>query len=324
MSGFSSALGHIAIAKQTAKGSPAAVPTKKFKLAAAPSLHPVKERARYAATDIGRDPGPAYTARLGVAGDFQVYAEPQAMALLWYLVLGANADAGAGPDYTHTATPANDLPYCTIWRSVGGNVFEKFTDCKLGRLAIAGGAGSPFTVTLGVEGIQSGIETAETALAALELAGYLFPEIQGLLQFDAAVQRVHRVEFEINNNIGAYQADDYIPFEIDVGKRELGLTVALRFAGRAAFPDYQDFFYGAAAPQAALTPVVDTHSFEFTMRRAANIESKIVLPQVTYAGVPVQADPGGDPIEIELACNVEKAAASAIATVTTKDQNVTV
>jgi hypothetical protein len=321
--GISGALGTIAIAKQTGKGVAATNPTQKFKLQAPPSLMPLKARGRYAVTDLGRDPGPAYTSGIGVGGEFSVYMEPAAMALLWYLVLGANADSGAGP-YDHTATPANDLPYCTIWRMVGSVVFEKYVDCKLGRLAGSGTSGNPFVLTLGVSGITATLEAADTGLAALDPAGLLFPELEAALKIDTVARAVHKLDFEVNNNVSPYQADSYKYSDIDPGKREVSLSMAMRFAGLTAFPDYQGFWYGAGALPRDLTPVVGTHAFEVTITRAVGLKQKLTMPQITYAGVPIEPDPGGDPIEIELACEVEKAAGVPVITVVSTDAAATV
>lgn len=324
MAGISSALGTVGIAKQTAKGAVAAVPAIKLKLSASPSLSPIKNRSRYEATDIGRDAGPTFTTGLGVGGEFQCYAEPAAMALLFYLALGANADSGAGPNYTHTATPANDVPYFTLFRSVGGVIFETWADCKLDTLSISGGAGEAYQVTIGCQGITAATTAADSVLTALDLAGYLFQEGGGAFKIDTVAKTIHQFTFDINNNISPYLADTFIPADIDPGKRELGLSVSTRFTGATAWPDYMGFFYGGAAPQAALTPVVGTHAMQLIVTRNANTSIQIDLPQVTYAGIPVQPDPGGAPIEIALACNVEKPAASAIATIVSKDQAATV
>jgi len=322
MPGISSAIGWIAVAKQSAKGTPASAPTMKYKLAAAPTLMPVKERGRYVSTDTGPDQGPSFTSRLGVSGDFQIYMEPSGMALLWFLHLGANADSGTNPNFIHTATPADDLPYCTIWRMVGNVIKERYVDCKIGRLAIEGSAGAPFTVTLGVEGISATWnETGADALAALELAGYLFPELNGAVLFNSVAQRIHRLSFESNRNISPYQADDYLSADIDPGKREVNLSVGLRFQGATAFPDYKTFFYSTGT---TLSPVVGTVPVDITITRTANLSQRLTFPQVTYAGVPVQPDPGGDPIEIDLSMNVEKSPSQPVLTVVSRDANTTV
>jgi hypothetical protein len=321
VAGISSALGWVAIAKQSAKGTPAGAPTIKLKLSAAPSIAPIKERGRYEVTDIGRDAGPGYTSRLAVGGSFQCYMEPAAMALLWYLVLGANADAGAGP-YTHTATPANDLPYCTIWRSVGGVLTERFVDCKIGSVSIEGTSGNPFAVSIAFDGLSAtyGDATGD-ALAALEPAGYLFPELFAALKFDTVAQKCHALRFGIANNLSPHQSDDYFNDDVDPGKREVTLGVDFRFTGPTAFPDYKTLLYGAGT---ALVPAVSTHAFQVILTRSAGLKQQIDLPQVTYTPWSPQPDPAGTPIEAGLACEVEKPAAGVIATIVSTDAATTV
>ena len=327
MAGISSRIGTIAVAVQTGKGAAAANPTVKFELAAAPSVMPVKEIGRYSTTDAGRDQGPAYVSRFGVAGDFQVYAHPQGIGTLFRAALGANANSGAGPNYTHTITPADDLPYLTIWRMVGNVIFERFVDCKVGSLRLSGSAGSPLTLSLSVEGIRSTFEAADTALAALlneTDAGYLYPEAAGAILIDGAAQPLSSIEFEVNNNVSSYQADDYFPQDIDPGAREVTLSFSTRFTGATAFPDYRTFYYGSAAGTTQST-VITPRTFAVTFTRNANTSLKIDLPRITYAAIPVNPDPGGDPLEVEVSTSVEKpSGATPIVTVTVKDQNATV
>lgn len=324
MSGISSRIGTFGIAKQTVKGTAAAAPKHKLEFAGQPSLMPLKERARFATTDAGRDPGDGYTSRLGVEGEVPLYAHFDALATLCYLALGSNADTGIGPDYTHTGTPADDLPWFTCWRQVGNQLFEKFVDCKLNRLALESQAGGPLMATLGIVGISAAFEASEPVLAALaQSSALLHPEAKGLIKLDTVAQPVDRFSFEITNNLSAWQADDYFPQDIDPGGRELALSLGVRFTGATAFPKYREFFYGGDAG-VALSPVVGVHAFEIEFLKAANKSLKIALPQVTYAGVPVQPDPAGDPIHIDLACQVEKPAAAVICTTTVKDQAATV
>ena len=321
MPGYSSALGTVAIAKQTGKGVAAAVPTVKFALTAT-SLMPDKRRARYASTDLGRDEGPAYTAGIGVAGDFSHYLHFDGFALEALLALGSNANAGAGPDYTHTGTPVDALPYFTLWRMVGGVVTEKWIDCKCSMLRVESGAGSPVTVTLGVVGITAEFEAADTALARLQSPGLLHMEAAGRFKFATVAQQLARCSFEVNNNVSGYQADDYAYADIDEGKRNIAFSFGTRFRGPLAFPKYRDFYYNGDAGT-TLSPVVGTQAFEVEYRRAANQFVKIALPELSFAAVPVQSDPGGAPIEVEVACEVNKPAAAAIVTTTVGDQTAT-
>jgi hypothetical protein len=326
MAGISSAIGWIAIAKQTAKGTLATAPTVKFKLSAVPSLAPTKNRGRYNVTDIGRTPGPGYTSLLAGGGGFQVYAEPSALALIWYLILGANADSGTTPNYTHTGTPGTDLPFCTIWSHVAGNITEKFGDCKLGSVVLEGTAGNPYT--LAVDGIQAMSvvfgDTAADALAALAPAGYLFPETLGTAKFDTVTQKVHHLRVGVNNNTSPYQADDYFPSDIDVGKLEIEFACDTRYSSpTGAFPGYRREYYGGDSGT-VLVPAVNQHAVDVTLTRNANLTNQFLLPQVTWTPSRPQPDPGGDPLETSIVATVETPSSGAIMTTVVKDQNASV
>lgn len=323
MPGYSSAIATIAIAKQTAKGAAAANPTVKWPLAGAPSLAVDKRRGRYSITDIGRDQGNAFTAGMSVGGDFQTYLHFDGFRLLAYLALGANADTGAGPNYTHTATPADSLPYFTLWRMIGNVIFEKWVDCKCTSLRVESAAGSPAMVNFGVVGISSTFEAADTALARLTSDGLLHMEAVGAFKFATVAQPLASSVFEIQNNVSGYQADDYIFNDVDEGKRIVTYSFSTRFRGPTSFPKYREFYYGSDAGT-AMSAVVGTQAFQVLYARNANSSVQIDLPEITFAAVPVQADPGGDPIETTVACEVNKPAASPIVTVTTKDQSATV
>jgi Phage tail tube protein len=326
VSGISARIGTFALAKQVGKGTPAAAPTTRFLMAGAPSLAPTKERGRFAMTDAGRDPGPGYTSRMGVEGDVPLYLHPDGFALLAAAALGTNADSGAGDPWTHTATPANDGMWLTCWRQVGNVIWERFDDCKISALKIEGDAGAPMMCTLSLVGIKSTFLASDPVLAALSSAPYIYPEAAGAIKIDTVSHPIDKVSFEINNNMSAYQADDYAPNDIDPGAREISLSLGVRFTGPTAFPKYREFFYGTDAGTAQ-SPVVGSHAFLIKLLRQAAPERSIQidLPAVTYAGIPVQPDPGGAPIHVDLACAVEKpAGGGAICTITTKDGNTTI
>lgn len=321
MSGISSRIGTVAFAKQTAKGAAAANPAVKLMMNGSPSLAPVKERGRFAMTDSGRDQGPGFTSGMRVEGDIPVYLHPDAMANLLYYALGSNADSGTNPNYTHTITPANDVPWVTIWRMVGGVIFEQFVDCKVNSLRIEGQAGQPLTATLSVIGITANKLASDTALAAVTSQPYIYPESNGLLKIDTVAQRISGWSIGVDNGLSGFQADDYFFSDIDPGARTVTASFQTRFTGLSAFPDYQGFYYGAGS---VLTPTVGTHAIDFTVQRTANLSLQLLAPQVTYAAVPVQPDPGGAPIGLEIACEVEKPSGSPIVTAVVKDQNTTV
>ena len=326
MSGISSRLGNVAFAKQSAKGVTAGAPAKRFFLAAAPSLMPVKNRARFAMTDDNRDQGNAYTSSMNVAGEVTVYAHYDGLANLLYYAMGANVDAGAGP-YTHTITGAADVPWITVWYTRGaataaaGGVIEKYVDCKVTSLRIEGSAGSPLMVTLGLLGITSNYEASEPALAALTSSPAIYPEFLGELKVATVAQKLHRLSFAVEQNLAGYQADDFFLHDIDPGGRQYSLAFATRHTGPTAFPDYKTFFYGGGT---TLVPAVATSAFAAKAVRSAGLSVQLDIAAISYAAIPVHADPGGAPIEVEVACEVERPPSGEIVQFTVTDSNTTV
>jgi hypothetical protein len=320
--GVSSRHGSFAIGVQSAKGTPAADPVVKMFLSGAPSIGPDKQRERYSMTDDNRDLGASFTSGIFISGDVPIYCHPSLMSLLSWLVLGANADAGTTPNFTHTATPAADVPWITCWRMVAGVIVEKYVDCKLTGFAVEGAAGQPLGATLSIIGCTSTFEAADTDVDAATDAGLLYMEGAGLISIDGSARKCHRVSIGVQNNHSGYQADGYTYDDVDPGGREFSFSFATRFAGPTAFPSYRTFFYGSDVGT-TLSPAVATAAVDVIFRRNANLEWRVQFPSVTYQPFQVQPDPGGDPLEYEVACFVERPGSGEIATFTTKDQKAT-
>lgn len=326
MSGISGKRGSIAFAVQSGKGVAATAPTVKFYLAGDPTLGPVKERGRYSMTDASQDNGAAYTSKMAVEGGLSVYAHPQGVGFLSAAVSGANVDSGTAGAYQHVATPADDMLWVTAWREVGGVIIEKFTDCKIHSMQVEGSAGQPITIALEVIGCTALFETADAplaALAALTDNGYLYPEAAARIKIDTVAKKVHKFSFGLKRNASGYQADGYGYDDVDPGARELSLSFSTRFvSGAIGAAEYREFYYGSSTGT-AFDPAVGIKAFEIEFLRAAATSWKIALPAVTFSAVPVNASVSGDPVEVEVACEVERPAAGNIYTITTKDQKAT-
>lgn len=304
--GISSRLADYGFAVQSTQGTAAASPTFRLFAAGAPTLQPFVTDARLNMTDGSRDPGDPYVSQIGVRGDLPVYAHPDAMAVLWHAALGANADAGVGDPWTHTATPANVLPYLTIWRSVGGVIFEKYTDCKISSLTLDGQAGQPLMVTLSVLGIKSTFGTNESGNPDI-LAPYLFMHGAGALKVDAVAYPIHALNLQVNNNLNPFQADDYTVNNIDEQAREISGSYSIRFSGAIDEPiNYRKFFYGSNAGTAQTTGFTN-HALDFKfVHSIANRDMDVAIPVSKWADVPVQPDPGGNVIEVQCAFEAER------------------
>jgi hypothetical protein len=328
--GISARLADYQIAIQSAKGTPATPNTAPFIrcfAAGAPTIQPYIQDARFSMTDGSRDQGDPYVSQIGVRGTLPLYLHPDSIALLWHAALGANGNAGAGDPWTHTATPATVLPYLTIWRTVGGVIFEQFVDCKINTLAVDGQAGAPLLVTIDVLGISSTFGSNEAGLIT-QVAPYLYMHGAGALKVDTVAYPIHALNLQINNNLNGFQSDGYGIDNVDEQGRDISGSYSIRFSGATAQPlDYRNFFYGSDAGT-ALTTGFANHALDFKFTHSlANRDMDIAIPVAKWADVPVQPDPGGNVIEVQCAFEAERnwsgGVESNIMTVITRDGQAT-
>lgn len=319
-SGISSALGYYLIGKQPSKGTPP-VTWFKFRACGEPSIAPDKEVKRFTMTDSSRDRGDAYTSVVSVKGDLPVYCHPNGMGLLTFLALGSDVDSGAGP-YTHSITPADDLPWCSVFRVVGNVITERFVDCKLDTLKLEASAGEAPEATLGFIGITP-TWMAEPSSTAIVDSPYIYWEGKNLLNISGTPYPWSDFMWSINNNLLPYQADDYFLNDVDPGKREIDFNFTMHFSGPTNEPKYREFIYGSDVGTTVGTGLV-AKSIDFKWLRDANNSFKIAMPQARYAAVPVNPNPSGEPIEVKVETVVERPSGSPICTATVIDTLTTV
>jgi hypothetical protein len=125
----------IGLAVQSAEGTPAANSAARFFLAdggvtATPNQEDVEETS---ATQV---PNYAYRTSIEVGGEPATYMRPEIVGWLAYGVLGAKAVTGAGDPFTHTFTYAPNPPFFTLWKALGGGLFEKYQDVRISMLRI--------------------------------------------------------------------------------------------------------------------------------------------------------------------------------------------
>lgn len=325
--GISSRIGTCGFAVQASKGTPAAHPTVKAFFNAVPTVSPYNTEARFAMTDANRDQGDIFMSQIGVVGDLPVYCHDGLMGFLWHAALGANVDSGAADPWTHTATPANDLPYLTIWRMVGNTITEQFVDCKVTTLTIDGGAGAPLTAVVSIMGITPTFLAADDlTVNPFTASPYLFMDGAGALKIDTVAYPIHAINMVVDNGLQPFQADGYTVDSIDPGPRTISGSYSVRFGSAIGLPlDYRKYFYGTDAGTAQTTTFL-THALDFLWtRQAAPLHTmEIQLPVVHWADVPVQPDPGGTVLEVACAFDVLRAGYTTsvenpVCTVITKD-----
>ena len=288
-------------ARQTAKGTPA-VPAANttFKMPfSGGNIAPVRETDRLSETDSSRDQGDLYVVSSGVEGSPEVYTRDDSIGLLLLGVLGADAVTGTTPNYTHVFTPSNTLPYMTFWRNISSTLYEQFQDCMVGSLAISAEAGAPLTATAGVQGlVPTRLETDPSVTPAIPLSNgavYNFNDASVTLNGDATAL-VRSFELTVENNVSRQQTDDVTPYDVVPGIREISLGFDMIFED---IGEYNRFQYGATGGTIATSQVAQAAA-TFTFNKGTNNSISFDLPRIAYEEMPVEPNPGGDPIVVSV------------------------
>jgi hypothetical protein len=303
-------------AKQTAKGTaatPAVATTYKNPFTGG-NIAPVREIDHLAETDSARDQGISYTVTTGVEGSPEFYVRDASIGAWLFWALGANADTGTMPNFVHTLTPANTLPYITVWRDLGDTLWEQFRDCKVSTLTIAAEAGQPLTATAGIQGLQSTRLTTDPSSAPPILLAssqvYNFNNATITLS-GGATALIRSFELTIENNVTRQQTDDFIPYDVVEGQRTVSLSFDLIFE---TLNEYNLFHYGGASGTTVSSSIYTT-SAAFDFNLGANNDITFTLPSIAYEEFPVEPNAGGDPIIASVRATAQRGASPVITAV---------
>jgi hypothetical protein len=306
-------------AKQSAKGAAATVATgTTFKNPfSGGSIAPVREFDNLAETDSNRDRGVSFTTTSGVEGSPEFYVRDASLGLWLLGALGADAVTGS-TNFTHTITPANTLPYMTMWRNVANTLYEQYRDCKISTLVIGASAGQPLTATATVQGLQaSRLASDPSASPAIPLASqYVYNYNDATVTLGGgATALVSSFELTIENNVTRQQTDDFTPYDVVEGTREIDLTFDLIFED---LTEYNKFHYGGVSGT-SISASIYTTTADFQFDNGANNQVKFSLPSIAYQELPVDPDPGGAPITTSIRA-VAQRGASPVITAVVKNQ----
>jgi hypothetical protein len=318
MAGISGNIGWLLAQKQTVKGTPGTIATgTSYKMPlTGGGMAPTRETDNLSETDASRDRGVTYITQTGVEGSPEFYVRDASIPFWLWAALGATADTGT-TNYTHTITPANTLPYVTLWRNVGDLLWEQFLDCKVGSITISGDAGAPLTASVGVMGRQATrlTTTPDTATPIAVQAGPVYTFNDATVTVGGSgTALVSSFELSVENNISLQQTDDSIPYDVVEGTREISLSFDMIFESLA---EYNKFHYGGAAGTTQANSLFTT-SAVFTFGKGVNNEISFNLPSIAYEEFPVDIDPGGDPIVVSVAAAAQRG--GTILTATVKNQ----
>lgn len=307
-------------AKQTGKGvaaTPAIATTYKNPFSGG-SIGPVRETDNLAETDSNRDQGVSYVTTSGVEGTPEFYVRDASIGFWLFAALGADAPTGTMPNYSHVITPANTLPYITVWRDIADTLFEQYRDCKVSTLTVSAEAGSPLSASAAIQGLQaSRLATDPSTTPAIPLASqqvYNYNTATVTLG-GTATALVRSFELSIENNVTRQQTDDVVPYDVVEGQRVVSLGFDLIFE---TLNEYNSFHYGSAAGT-TISPNIYTTSAVFSFSQGANNSIAFNLPSIAYQEFPVEPSAGGDPITVSVRA-VAQRGGSPVVTATVANQ----
>lgn len=302
MAGLRGNIAWLMAQKQSAKGAAAtpavpgaAVPGAYKMPFSGGNIGPMREMDNLSETDASRDQGITYVSSSGVEGSPECYVRDATVGFWLFAALGADAPTGTTPNFIHALTPANTLPYLTVWRNIADTLFEQYRDCKVGSLTLSAEAGAPLTLTAGIQGLQTSRLTADPSLSpaiAIQSGAVYNYNDAAVVLGGGATALVRSFELTIENNLTRQQTDDVVPYDVVEGTREVSLGFDLIFE---TLDEYNKFHYGGAAGT-TISPNVFTTSAAFTFTKGTNNEIAFNLPSIAYQEFPIEPDPGGDPI----------------------------
>ncbi len=282
------------------------------------NIMPVREVNNLAETDANRDQGISFVSTSGVEGTPEFYARDASAGFWLWAALGADAVTGTMPNFTHAITPANSLPYITVWRNIADTLYEQYRDCMVSSLTISSEAGQPLTMSAGIQGLQaSRLTTAPDSGTPVPIqSGYVYNFNDATITLSSgATALVRSFELSIENNVSRQQTDDVVPYDVYAGQRTVTLSFDLFFETLA---EYNKFHYGGAAG-VAISSAVYTTDATFAFANGANNGITFALPSIAYEEFPVEPDAGGDAVISSIRA-VAQRGGSPVVTATVKNQ----
>lgn len=306
--------------KQTAKGTPASVA--KTTTIKSPytggSISPTREFDQLAETDANRDQGVSYVKIGGVSGNPEVYVRDSSLGAFLFYVLGADAVTGA-TNFTHTITPAQSVPYVTFWSDLSDTLWEQHQDCFVSSLEIKSAAGTPLTAQANILGLQSKrLTTDPSTTEVIPLQnGYVYNFNNATITLGGgATALISSMDLTIDNNVTVQQTDNFLPYDVVVGQRQVSLSFDMIFENLV---EYNKFHYGGEAGT-TVSPSIYTTSASFEFTNGANNSVAFTLPTLAYEEFPIAPDVSGAPVTASVRAVAQRPTSGSIMTAVVKNQ----
>lgn len=293
MAGLASNVGWVQWGKQSVKGT-AVVPSFRSNFASNDRIAPRAEFASFPETDASRDAPDSQKMSGGTEGSFQVGARDSIMHSILEAAQGTKVTSGS-TNFTHTITNGTALAYWTVEEMIADLLWERFTDSVANELTINVEAGGFMTAALSWMGrTPTRLTSAPTAATLATDALYTFNDATVSIG-GAATALVRSMNLTLTNNLQVQQTDEFVPYDIHAGQREVTIGFDIIFESLAHYNAFHYSDGGSLVAQTATTFVTDLN---FLFTKGANNSIEFDFDAINFEEYPIAPDPGGDPFVI--------------------------
>lgn len=293
---------------QAAKGTPAATGQQRTYLTGG-GVAPAREINDVEETSSSRLRSTSYVGQVSVAGEPVMAVRPKMIGLLLHAAMGAKAVTGAADPWTHTFTLANTQPWMTVFRMLGGLLFERFTDVKVSSLAFESTSGGILQVTASLLGISPAYKTAaEVTVQPETTEPFLHMDARSQFMFEgSAISQIARSRLVIGTGAEAQYGDAITAGDVSEGMHDITLETEQVLTD---FALWNRVHYGSASPadNAVATPTVielgaPGIDIKYTKRGPTGVAAtperslQFTATRVQIAELPpVESNPDGSPL----------------------------
>jgi hypothetical protein len=268
----------LAAAKQTAKGTPATQPTKRFiQVGGDVPVAVDTGTENYSDLDKFGDATDWINSVLG-RGQPGLEADSDGLAYIMWLFNGAETVTANATNATlkdHVAVPAQNTGfYSTWWKRVGQNNVQRIRhdDCRISQVQLEGStANKAVRVTPDVISLDPQKNLTADPTWPSQPAGstvLIYTEAAGTFKVDTVTVRGHtQFTLVLNEDLAPVFTDDTVPYDVRRGQpvATLAITIQADADGQAQF---NKLLYGTATPINAQAPskrVSNLGAYEFNM-----------------------------------------------------------
>lgn len=303
---------------QSAKGTPAAAPTHRFMISGDAAMDPGRSIITLPETD-----GSAQEADNAVVGSRPVggwggWLRSSEFAFLARAILGANADAGAPSDYTHTATPTQAMPYLTLWDVLPGSMCTRYEDARLNTLSVSGEALAGIAYNLTAVALSAVLNVTEPVAPAASATDrkLAYPDVT--VTVGGVAPGTHDAfTLNINRNVTVLSGDLGLEsFDSSPGIFMVDGTFRRIYENDDAYNQ----FHGGDAAATTLTTTLFSEAFDLLIAENVNRSVRFTSDNVQYTQTVIPVNIDGTPIIMQRTFRtVRQAAVADNLTIVTKN-----